>query len=204
MDTLTKHILLQHRGIQRNVGVFLKGDTMTYLQINLTEKVIKRFWAKVNKKSEEECWGWEAYKDAKGYGQMRINYKRYGAHRISWLIHNGEIPEHDSWHGMCVCHTCDNPGCVNPSHMFLGTQQENVKDMRDKGRGVLPDNRGERQGSHKLTEKQVREIREKYTPHVYTQYKLAKEYGVSESTVHYIVNYVTWESVTEPVIEENK
>ena len=163
---------------------------MQNLQIELSEKDIERFWSKVDVRGEDECWEWVGA-NAMGYGQITIKNKHYGVHRVSWFLHNGEIPEHNSAHGMCVCHTCDNRKCVNPSHMFLGTQQENVKDMRDKGREA----EGENHGSHKLTEKEVIEIREKYIPYKYTMRQLAKEYGVKTSAIHSVLHYETWKHV---------
>lgn len=86
-----------------------------------------RFWRKVNK--TETCWLWTGYIEKRGYGRFGYNYKTIEAHRMSWIIANGEIPE-----GMIICHECDNPSCVNPDHLFLGTHKDNTWDMVDKGR----------------------------------------------------------------------
>ena len=161
----------------------------------LTTESIERFWSKVDKKSEDECWEWLASLTTNGYGDIRIKNKNYRAHRVSWVLHNGQIPEHDSWHGYCVCHTCDNPSCVNPSHLFLGTNKDNVNDRINKKRKGAPGARGENSGCHKLTEKEVIEIRAKYIPFEYSLYKLAKEYGVGVSTIHNVVTHVTWRHV---------
>ena len=87
----------------------------------------ERFWEKVDKSGD--CWKWIAHL-LKGYGRFRLNNKTWSAHRVSWTLHYGEIPE-----GMCVLHRCDNPGCVNPEHLFLGTRTDNMKDRDQKGRG---------------------------------------------------------------------
>jgi hypothetical protein len=82
----------------------------------------------------ENCWDWLSYKNPSGYGQTKIggrNGKHILAHRLSWIVYFGEIPE-----GMHVCHKCDNPSCVNPNHLFLGTNLDNIKDRMKKGRSV--------------------------------------------------------------------
>jgi hypothetical protein len=91
------------------------------------EDVSLRFWRKVIK--IEHCWEWAAYKNKKGYGQIKIQGKVLGAHRVSWLLAVGEIEA-----GLCVLHTCDNPKCVRPDHLFLGTNADNVDDKYKKGR----------------------------------------------------------------------
>lgn len=160
---------------------------MSNLKIELSEEDIERFWKYVDKKSEDECWEWQSSKSIHGYGQLSVKNRKYTASRISWFIHNGKIDE-----GLCVCHTCDNPGCVNPSHLFLGTQKDNAADRGKKGRWVGGGPKGERQGGHKLTEQQVKEIREKYAPRVYTVTILSEEYNVSRSTIYYVVTYKNW------------
>jgi len=165
------------------------------LEIILSEKDIERFWSKVDKKADEECWEWLAYKNTKGYGRVGIKNKLYKAHRVAWVATNGEIPAHESYHGICVCHKCDNPSCVNPAHLFLGTHEENVKDMVKKERGVMPDKNGEKNGRSKLTEKQVIEIREKYTSDKYTFVALSKEYDVTITTIRSIVLYKIWKHI---------
>jgi len=79
--------------------------------------------------SSENCWVWTLRKDKQGYGRVNVNYKTEQAHRVSWVAFRGEIPA-----GMCVLHKCDNPSCVNPDHLFLGTRKDNCHDMIIKGR----------------------------------------------------------------------
>jgi hypothetical protein len=88
-------------------------------------------------KSESGCWEWIGGKYVGGYGVFYFRGKKRGAHRVSYILYVGEI-----LNGLSVCHKCDNPSCVNPNHLFLGTQLDNVRDMFSKGRGILPDCNG--------------------------------------------------------------
>lgn len=101
--------------------------------------------------SETGCWEWKKGKDANGYGIIHVSGRLMKAHRLSWQLHKGEIPDHDSYHGMMVCHHCDNPGCVNPEHLFLGEAKDNVLDMVAKGRNRF--GIGDRHGSKTHPEK---------------------------------------------------
>ena len=99
----------------------------------------ERFWDKV--RITPGCWEWEGYKERAGYGRVGWGSKKNNkmlTHRGSWILTHGDIPD-----GMCVMHKCDNPGCVNPGHLQLGTHQENMADRDRKGRGAMPDNSGD-------------------------------------------------------------
>jgi len=93
----------------------------------ITPSMEKRFWAKVIR--QDGCWDWNGRVGGNNYGLLRLNSKSIIASRFSYLLHKGPIPA-----GYFVCHTCDNPPCTNPEHLFLGSPKENVRDMLDKGR----------------------------------------------------------------------
>ena len=145
-----------------------------------------RFWRFVNKKSNSECWNWNGNK-VSGYGRFSIGAKSLGnvlAHRFSWEMHNNkEIPK-----GMVVMHSCDNPLCVNPSHLNIGTYMENTHDMLKKGRHTYIAHVGEKNGKSVLNEKIVREIRQSNMNHA----ELGRFYGVATSTIRGVRSGRTW------------
>lgn len=142
---------------------------------------MKNFWGKVHK--TKSCWLWTGYCCSKGYGRFGFRKKGWGAHRVSWVLHKGEIPE-----GAGVLHRCDNPGCVNPKHLFLGTPKDNAVDRDQKGR--LKVRRGEAHGSSKLTERQVLAM-QKLRPH--TTYKqIAKAFKTPWQTVYDALSGKNW------------
>ena len=93
-----------------------------------------RFWEKVDRQGPHACWEWLAYRNAGGYGQLTVHGRSCHAHRVAWELTHGPILRGAHNHDICVLHTCDNPGCVNPAHLFLGSQAVNVEDMNAKGR----------------------------------------------------------------------
>lgn len=149
------------------------------------ESDIRRFWEKTEVGGVDDCWEWKVGKDKDGYGQYWFKKRPTKAHRASWEIHYGKIPD-----GLWVLHHCDNPSCVNPRHLFLGTVLDNNRDTIRKNR--KHDVRGELHGGVKLTESQVREIRKKYIPHEYSTAKLAREYSISQPHAWEIVSGRSW------------
>ena len=145
-----------------------------------------RFWANVQK--GDGCWEWTAGKFSAGYGALRVGDKQKYAHRISWELANGPIPA-----GLLVCHHCDNPGCVNPAHLFLGTKADNTRDMVEKGRQKVL--RGEEHPSHKLTDGQVVSIRAAYDAGEGTHKELAARYKVSPAVIGRILIGKAWKHV---------
>ena len=101
------------------------------------DKTIERFWAKVNRMTGSSCWVWTGGTRGDGgqrYGKITVKGRAISAHRFSYELHNGTIPGTPGAHGSCVCHRCDNPLCVNPAHLFLGSHLENMQDKKAKGR----------------------------------------------------------------------
>jgi hypothetical protein len=136
----------------------------------------------------ESCWIWTGVTNGRGYGKFYVtNSLHYLAHRVSWYLVNGKIPD-----GKFLLHTCDNPRCVNPDHLHLGTQTDNMRDMCQKGRHVSWDSSGENNGAAKLTKKQVDEMRLIYAQGGSSYRKLMIRYGISKSQVSRIINRQSW------------
>lgn len=148
----------------------------------------ERFW-KYTKiaKSPVLCWNWIGPKNHAGYGSMKINQKQIGAHRFSYKLHIGDIPI-----GLFVCHSCDNPSCVNPTHLWLGTPQENMTDKIKKGRTRSCHMYGETNPKSKLSVRDVEEIRKLYKTGSYTQRKLGKIYKMSHTAIGDILRHKSW------------
>ena len=173
----------------------------------------ERFWSKVKK--TEGCWLWMGARDPDGYGSFRVGSRGTHAHRIAYALKVGHIPP-----GLSVLHRCDNPPCVRPDHLFLGTQLDNVNDMAKKGRArkatgdrnasrLYPEKRprgeshayrlhpelharGERSANAKLKESQVMEIRRSWGAGELSQHALARQYGVTPTTIYSILLGKTW------------
>lgn len=136
--------------------------------------------------SENGCWNWQGVITEIGYGIFRRKGKKIKAHRHSYLIFKGEIPK-----GLFVCHTCDNRKCVNPEHLWLGTNKENAEDAAKKGR--MP--RGENHFNSKIKEEDVLKIRNTYKFKKEKYIVIAKKYGVALSTIYNIINKKSWKFI---------
>ena len=143
-----------------------------------------RFWSKIDIKNDNECWDYKGGKQHFGYGQFWFEGKTIGAHKFSYQLHHGSIPK-----DMCVCHSCDNPTCVNPKHLWLGTKGENNKDRSNKKRSA--DRKGELCPTVKLKEYQAIAI--KYSNK--KNFLLAKQYNISQQTVCDIKKGKRWRHI---------
>jgi HNH endonuclease len=160
------------------------------------KSLTERFWGKVDKRDANECWLWIGFTlkpRGSGWGNYGcINSGGKGrpllAHRVSWEIANGPVPD-----GMLVCHHCDNPPCVNPRHLFLGTQSDNMNDCSAKGRVRSPKSRGETHPMAKLTKAKVLLIRAARGEK--SARELALRLGVCRNSIHNIWSGRTWSSV---------
>jgi hypothetical protein len=159
----------------------------------------ERFWSKVMRGADGECWEWQGGRDH-GYGSIGRGKGSVRANRLSWELHNGPIPD-----GKHVLHTCDNRSCCNPAHLYIGTDVENARDRVERGRAKGPsgpivrapgwnrkvrddDRRG---GIRKFTDEREQEIAARYRAGGVSKSALAREYGVSQPTITAIVNRAT-------------
>jgi hypothetical protein len=151
-----------------------------------------RFWNAVKK--SDGCWEWQRSTNKAGYGQIGTGSgkgRTINTHRLSWILHYGEIP-----FKMNVCHRCDNRKCVNPDHLFLGTQMDNVRDMHNKGRNARGGAPGERNGSAKLKEMDISRIRELYAAGGISQQRIADQYNCSQGIISQIILRKRWNFVS--------
>jgi hypothetical protein len=132
------------------------------------------------------CWIWNGGKTDRKYGITTINKERIRVHRLMWSVINGKIPI-----GMCICHKCDNPSCINPDHLFLGTNQDNVNDREKKGRNKPPIVYGENNPRAKLKEADVIEILKLINKNVPLS-NIAKMYNVGATAIFNIKHGIRW------------
>lgn len=150
---------------------------------------LDRFMAKVLK--TDSCWNWTGAKKTSGYGNFYMNKKFVCAHRASYVLFVGEIKE-----GNVICHKCDNPSCVNPEHLFSGTQKENIRDMKIKGRAMGAIKGGVFHPVSKLTNEDIVKIRARRKAGELLRI-IAADFGITEGNVSYIASYKTWANVDD-------
>lgn len=149
--------------------------------------VLGRFMKFVPTASPDQCWEWQSTKNRSGYGKFWLERRTAIAHRVSYELHKGAIPA-----GLAVRHTCDNPPCVNPAHLIVGTGKDNARDALERGKY----RRGSENGRAKLTESQVAEIRAGWMRGE-TQVDMARRFGVSKSAIQWVLNGRTWVGLGE-------
>lgn len=164
--------------------------TFAWLNANRAEdsarraNILAHFWSFVKRAKANECWPFLGPVYSHGYGVFHFGRERNRAHRLSWMLSRGPIPD-----GLVVCHSCDNKLCVNPSHLFLGTQAENIHDSVQKGRKRA-------WGLQKLNAAHVRAIRARVAAGE-PQKAVAADFGISRNHVSSIVNRACWAHVDE-------
>lgn len=169
------------------------------LRPEITQDPKKRLLAGCDRSGgEDSCWPWLRSPARKGgYGQIQYKGRPVYAHRLAWTLFIGPIPLRTKVDGIMkrilVLHTCDNKMCVNPKHLFLGTQKDNMDDMKRKGRENYPI--GERTGSAKMTEEKVLEMRSLWATGAYRICDLSRMFGLTHVPVICIVRRKTWKHI---------
>lgn len=157
--------------------------SVTTVTHSYDKKTIERFWSKVDRHGPNGCWQWTDYLSP--YGVFRVNGKARGAHRFAWELANGHIPD-----GVFVLHKCDNPGCVNPAHMFLGTHSDNMADKVKKGRQSHHATWGSKHGLSVLKDDDIQKIHSLASTTSNTE--IARRFGVSRMQVWRILTGKQW------------
>lgn len=168
---------------------WLKGKIRTgpYARMEWGEK----FWLFVGRGSGDACWEWQGKRFPNGYGCFLVSTVGKLAHRVSYEIHTGHPPG-----DLKVCHQCDNPSCVNPNHLFLGTTMENIHDAIQKGRKAVL--RGEKSSVSKLTKEQVIEIRRLYNVDGLPAPEISARFNISTQSISGIAYFKSWRHVGGP------
>jgi hypothetical protein len=211
VDRTCEHCAKSFQGQASNPGKYCSRECKYAAQ---SQPLTERFWTHVDKTGV--CWVWTAVCSKRGYGQIRVSKPKRThllTHRVSYELHFGPIPD-----GLWVLHNCDNPSCVRPDHLFLGTAKDNTQDMLRKGRHQHGDThysrrqpekvvrgerhgwtkhpekaaKGEQHGCAKLTEPQVREMRRRWAAREASQRQLMVDFSVSRATVQKILSRHLW------------
>lgn len=171
-------------------GGWVKGQPLRYIRGHSNAGRVKEnrndidsqlFWSKISITAPDDCWEWQGTKDRGGYGRFYGGGATRSAHRLSYELTYGKIPDK-----LLACHSCDNRACCNPSHIFLGTQKDNVMDAVKKGRWIRPS--GERCRKAKYSDETIRIIRQRHSNGERT-IDLAVEYGMAGTSMSRILNY---------------
>ena len=166
-----KLVLPRVRGIEMPYGVYYRGDP------------VKRFWSRVDIRGENECWPWLGFIKENGYGYFSCYKKMRYTHRVAYILTYGFFDL-----SLQVCHSCDNPPCCNPAHLWLGSQKDNIQDCIKKGRDMFI---GERNGGHILSTSSVNKIRT-LLAEGYEGASIAKLFNVSQAAISRIKNNHAW------------
>ncbi len=168
----------------------------------LSQLDIARFWSKVKVKTKKVCWPMRRCPDKDGYGRIKIKGEFVRAHRVSYLLFHNKQPGE-----LLVLHECDNPSCCNPKHLFLGTNDDNMRDMVAKKRSPFGNRnvarkrpgirQGIKNGAAKLNDRKVRQIRRKHSVGNVSFASLGREYGVVYGIISAIVKRKLWAHVAD-------
>lgn len=188
---------------ENTLGAGARSSSTSERIFPCTREIAKRFWSKVSKGANADCWPWLAYRDKDGYGQFWLNGTNVRATAVALLLVGRPLKN-----GECGLHTCDNPSCCNPFHLFAGTREDNVADRESKGRTAKGDShgcrkhpetirKGERHHFSKLTPEIVRLCRYLYLSGKGTLHGLARQYNVAYPVMRSAVSGKTWSHVDD-------
>lgn len=156
------------------------------------EEVIERLEEKYVEDDDTNCWEWTAATNKSGYGRIRIDDVLRYAHRVSYRIHVGDLDD-----GAQVNHRCHNPRCINPDHLYSGTQKDNIEDAIEQGEFLESKPRAQDNPNTVLTEEQVREIRQLYRETDHTQRSLASKFDVSKGAIQDVLERKSWDHLDD-------